>query len=89
MHSSFIAWKIPWTVEPGGLTVHGITRVGHDLVTKSSPSGLLLGDLQKQNQYWVCVCREILRSNPFQYSCLGNRMDQGAWQAIAREVTKS
>ena len=27
--------------------------------------------------------------NPFQYSCLGNFMDRGAWQAAVREVTKS
>ena len=34
-HSSILAWKIPWTEEPGGLhTVHGVTRVGHDCVTK-------------------------------------------------------
>ena len=32
-HSSILAWKIPWTEEPGGLhTVHGVTRVRHDLV---------------------------------------------------------
>ena len=27
--------------------------------------------------------------NPFQYSCLGNPMDRGAWQAIVHGVTKS
>ena len=27
--------------------------------------------------------------NPLQYSCLGNPMDSGAWQAIVHEVTKS
>ena len=27
--------------------------------------------------------------NPYQYSCLENPMDQGAWQAIAHGVTKS
>ena len=27
--------------------------------------------------------------NPLQYSCLGNPMDRGAWQAIVHEVTKS
>ena len=27
--------------------------------------------------------------NPFQYSCLGNPMDRGAWQATVREVAKS
>ena len=30
-HSSILAWRIPWTEEPGGwATVHGITRVKHD-----------------------------------------------------------
>ena len=28
-------------------------------------------------------------SNPLQYSCLGNLMDGGAWQAIVHEVKKS
>ena len=35
-HSSVLAWKIPWTEEPGyGLqtTVHGSQRVGHDRET--------------------------------------------------------
>ena len=27
--------------------------------------------------------------NPFQYSCLRNPMDRGAWQAIVHRVTKS
>ena len=26
--------------------------------------------------------------NPFQYSCLGNPMDRGAWWATAYEITK-
>ena len=25
-HSSILAWKIPWTEEPGGLTVHGVAK---------------------------------------------------------------
>ena len=29
-HSSTLAWKIPWTVEPGGLPSMGSHRVGHD-----------------------------------------------------------
>ena len=33
-HSSILAWRITSTEEPGGLTVNGIARVGHDLVTK-------------------------------------------------------
>ena len=29
-HSSILAWKIPWTEEPGGLPSIGLHRVGHD-----------------------------------------------------------
>ena len=29
-HSSVLAWKIPGTVEPGGLRSMGLHRVGHD-----------------------------------------------------------
>ena len=29
-HSSTLAWKIPWTEEPGGLPSLGSHRVGHD-----------------------------------------------------------
>ena len=29
-HSSVLAWRIPWTEEPGGLPSMGSHRVGHD-----------------------------------------------------------
>ena len=29
-HSSVLAWRIPWTEEPGGLPSMGLHRVGHD-----------------------------------------------------------
>ena len=29
-HSSILAWRIPWTEEPGGLQAMGSQRVGHD-----------------------------------------------------------
>ena len=29
-HSSTLAWKIPWTEEPGGLQSMRLHRVGHD-----------------------------------------------------------
>ena len=32
-HSSTLAWKIPWTEEPGGLQSMGSIRVRHDWVT--------------------------------------------------------
>ena len=30
IHSSTIAWKIPWTEEPGRLQSMGLQRVGHE-----------------------------------------------------------
>ena len=33
-HSSILAWRIPWTEEPGGLQSMGSQRVGHNLVTE-------------------------------------------------------
>ena len=29
-HSSILAWRIPWTEEPGMLQSIGLQRVGHD-----------------------------------------------------------
>ena len=30
IHSSILAWRIPWTEEPAGLQSIGLQRVGHD-----------------------------------------------------------
>ena len=30
IHSSVLAWRIPWKDEPGGLQFKGLHRVGHD-----------------------------------------------------------
>ena len=35
-HSSILAWRIPWTEEPGGLQSTGLQRVGHDWATSLS-----------------------------------------------------
>ena len=34
-HPSIIAWRIPWTEEPGGLQPLRLRRVGHDWVTNT------------------------------------------------------
>ena len=34
-HSSILAWKIPWTEEPGGLQSMGLQRLRHDRVTNT------------------------------------------------------
>ena len=37
-HSSTLAWKIPWTEEPGSLQSMGLLRVGHNWATPLSLS---------------------------------------------------
>ena len=36
-HSSVLAWKIPWTEEPGRLQSVGLQRVRYNLETKPPP----------------------------------------------------
>ena len=38
-HSSTLAWKIPWTEEPGRLQSTGLWRVGHGWATSLSRTG--------------------------------------------------
>ena len=45
-HSSILAWRIPWTDEPGRLQSMELQRVGHDRVTNPTPQLYL--DYQKQ-----------------------------------------
>ena len=33
-HPSILAWRIPWTEDPGGLESMGSQRVGHTLANK-------------------------------------------------------
>ena len=35
-HSSILAWRLSWTEQPGRLSpaVHGVIRVGHNLMTR-------------------------------------------------------
>ena len=35
-HSSILAWRVPWTEEPGRLQSMGSQRVGHDLATNTT-----------------------------------------------------
>ena len=43
-HSSTLAWKIPWTQEPGGLQSMGSRRVRHDWTTSLSLFTLCIGE---------------------------------------------
>ena len=68
-HSSTLAWKIPWTEQPGRLQSMGSRRVSHDWATSLSLFTFM---------HWRRKC------NPFQFSCLENPRDRGAsWAAVS------
>ena len=53
--SSILAWRIPWTEEPGGLQSYGLKRIGRDSVThfftqSDLPSPCSLGQLEKEQK---------------------------------------
>ena len=70
---STLAWKIPWTEEPGGLQSMGSHRVRHDSATSLS----LFTFIGEGN------------GNPLQCSCLENPRDGGAWWAAVYGVAQS
>ena len=45
-HSGNLAWRIPWTEEPGGLQSMGSQRVGHDWVAEHARSVYIGCDTQ-------------------------------------------
>ena len=56
-HSSILAWKIPWTEEPGRLQYMGSQRVGHDGATSLSVRSTL--DIYQQ----ICTGEELYKCN--------------------------
>ena len=48
-HSSILAWRIPWTEEPGGLQSTGLQRIGRDW----------------RNLAWTHICEILQFSNPY------------------------
>ena len=59
-HSSILAWKIPWTEDPGRLQSMGLQRVGHDWAT-SLHSLILLFQLPHLGK--ICYLNSIFFSN--------------------------
>ena len=63
-HSSTLAWKIPWTEEPGGLQPMVLQRVERDQATIKKPSALTMNEAdlyqlfteKKYSSGTVCWC---------------------------------
>ena len=73
-HSSTLAWKIPWTEEPGRL----------------QSMGSLSADMTERLHFHFSLsCIGEGNGNPLQCSCLENPRDGGAWWAAVSGVAQS
>ena len=73
-HSSTLAWKIPWTEEPGRLQSMGLLGVGHDWATSLSLFTFM---------HW----RRKWQATPVFLP--GESQDEGAWWAAVYGVAQS
>ena len=73
-HSSTLAWKIPWTEEPGGLQSMGSVKSDK---TERLHFHFSLSPIGEGN------------GNPLQCSCLETPRDRGAWWAAVYGVAQS
>ena len=73
-HSCTLAWRIPWTEEPGGL---------------QSMGSLQLDTTERIHFYFSLSCVGEGNGNPLQCSCLENPRDVEAWWAAVYGVAQS
>ena len=73
-YSSTLAWKIPWTKEPGRLQSMGVSKIESDMT---------------ERLHFSLSCIGEVNSNPLQCSCLENPRDGGAWWAAIYGVAQS
>ena len=76
-NSSALAWRIPWTEEPGGLQSMGSRRVGLSDFTFTFHFHFSLSCIREGN------------GNPLQCSCLENPRDGGAWWVAVYGIAQS
>ena len=78
----------PFLFEPPFLYLYGVRWASQvALVVKNLLANA--GDMRLGFNPWVGRSPAGGRGNPFQYACLENPMDRGAWRATVRGVTNS
>ena len=81
-HSNTLAWKIPWTKEPGRLQSMGSQRVRHDWVTSLSLSLSCIGE--GNGNRLQCSCLETPRDGePGGLPSMGSHRVGHDWRDLA------
>ena len=81
--SSTLAWKIPWTEEPGRLQSMGSLRVGHDWVTSFSCIG------EGKGNPLQCSCLENPRDNGAWWAAISGVARSQTWLKGLRSSSSS
>ena len=68
-HSSILAWRIPWTEEPGGLPSRGLQRVGHGWALSTNALQCFLIGVSVQFRSVTRSCPTLC--NPMDFSTPG------------------
>ena len=84
-HSSILAWRIPWTEEPGGLQSMGLQRAGHDstaqarmeMLQRSSARRVLLDPGRGLISAPPIPSRNLDHPHPTQPHCVSGQLGGG------------
>ena len=81
LHSSILAWSIPWREEPGRLQSMGLQRLGHNWATEHPPIQEALGLLHYKSQHKesqdLATCRPQSSQNDW-----GFKVEMTHWNLI-------
>ena len=78
-HYSILAWRMPWTEEPGGLQSMGSQRVGHDWVTNISKSRRHAGYIL----YFYCLLTWLGLDT---IRCYGHLWHYMPWRSVFQKI---
>ena len=82
-HSSTLAWKIPWTEEPGRLQSMGSRRVGHDWATSLSLHTFMHWKKEMATHSRVLAWRVPGTGEPGGLPSMGSHRVGHDWSALA------
>ena len=86
-HPSILAWRIPWTEEPGRLQSTGSQRVGHDWATSHKHTQSWSQEMNVSASGYLCLSTEVwtLGTNSIQESkdCI-KMLHHGPYHASCR-----
>ena len=85
-HSSTLAWKIPWTEEPGRLQSMGSQRVGHDWATSLYSLHTLSLEKEMATYSSILAWRIPWTGEPGGPWSMGSQRVRHDWSDSAREI---